>query len=124
MEDEKIVEELEIENEFVETGEAAEEVSETVEQSYNDGESGEILTVSDGDSAVYDERLADIVEELIYQREQMDSLQAYIEAKDMTIFDKPLEKYTVTEGLLLLTFFVVLFAVIMKIIGGIITCKV
>lgn len=125
MEYEEIIEELVEEVETVQNGEETTEVSETVTQGDDFSQSGEILeTVSDGDSILYDEQFADIIEELVYQREQMDSLQAYLEAKDMTIFEKPLEKYTVTEGLLLITFFAVLFALIMKIIGGIITCKV
>lgn len=109
-----------------ETGMENAEVPEASEQS--DTESNEELvdTVSDGvsDISAYDQKLDDIIEELIYQREQMDSLQEYIEAKDMALFEKPLEKYTVQEGLALLMFFLILFVVIAKMIGGIITCKI
>lgn len=110
-----------------ETGEEYPEVSETFEQGDEigaDGEDIESVSNVDSDLTEYDARLDDIIEELVYQREQMDSFQAYIESKDLTLFEKPLEKYTVQEGISLLIFFLLLFVVLFKLVGGIITCKV
>lgn len=131
MQDDEIIEGIEVPGEVsdgIEEGtEAAEEnneVSEEIEYGDEEGFEEDVISDTSGDYVAYDKQLDDIINELIYQHEQIDSFQAYIEEKDMSIFEKPLEKYTVTEGLLLLTFFVVVFAVIMKLIGGIITCKV
>lgn len=131
MQNEGIIEEVEVLDEVPEGidegAEAAEEnneVSEEIEFGDEEGIEEDVVSDTSGDYVAYDEQLNDIINELITQNEKLESLQAYVEEKDMTLFEKPLDKYTVTEGLLLLTFFVVVFAVIMKLIGGVITCKV
>lgn len=109
-----------------ENGETMSEVRHNVEEVLDETEyENEIDTVSDSDSIVtYDEEFARIIEEIVAQRQQLDTLQEYIEYKDMKIFEKPLEDYTVTEGLLLTVLVVAVFGVVIKLIGGIITCKI
>jgi len=85
-----------------ETGEGHNTLPEEIAESDEIGDYEEMLesvSVGDSDIAAYDKQLDDIIAELVYQRERMDSFQAYIESKDMTLFEKPLEEYTVQEGI-------------------------
>lgn len=110
-----------------ETGEGHNTLPEEIAESDEIGDYEEMLesvSVGDSDIAAYDKQLDDIIAELVYQRERMDSFQAYIESKDMTLFEKPLEEYTVQEGIGMLIFFLLLFMMIAKLVGGIITCKI
>lgn len=130
---ELLIEEFEIgtsESIATENGEETTEVSEVVEQSDTTDNEGIEETVSDGDSVVYvemsdyDEQLNEIINELIEQREDIEGLQEFMEYETQSVFEKPLEDYSVTEGMLLIIMFVVSFSVMFKIIGGIITCKI
>lgn len=112
-----------------ENGEGNTEVSETLEQSDTEITENDVESVSDGDSVAYEvvyyeQQLNEIINELIEQREDIEGLQEFMEYETQSIFEKPLEDYNVTEGLLLVIMFVVAFGVLIKLIGGIITCKI
>lgn len=116
------MEENETEIDTMEVGQGQEEIRQNVEDIF---EETEIITVSDSDSEyVYYEEFNAIIDELIAQREELETLQEYAEYKDLNIFEKRLEDYTVTEGILLLIFFALIIGMLLKLIGGIVTCKI
>lgn len=84
-----------------------------------------IETVSSGDAVAtvgidYNARFDEIVLLLEEQGEQIYTLQ---ETQEQTLWDKPIEEYTPTEGLLLIMMFIMLFVLIYELVGGIIICK-
>lgn len=101
---------------------ATSQPEESVEETGNEDV---IETVSSGDSdpivsSDYSSRFDEIVLLLENQNEQIHSMQ---ETESQTLWNKPIEEYTPTEGLLLIMMFIMLFVVIYELVGGIIICK-
>ena len=94
----------------VEPGETGEEVIETVE----DGE------VSASAVSDYNARFDEIILLLEEQNEQIYSMQ---QSQEETLWNKPIEEFNPTEGLLLIMMFIMLFVLIYELVGGIIICK-
>lgn len=93
-----------------EPGETEDDVVETFESDNSVSSS-----VSD-----YDARFDEIILLLEEQNEQIYSLQ---ESREQTLWNKPIEEYSPTEGLLLIMMFIMLFVLIYELVGGIIICK-
>lgn len=101
---------------------------------------GQAVSVSDGDSFEFEEfeiglgqesvllneGISDIASytELVLINEKMDDILGYLENENMSIWEKPLEKYNTQESLGLILLFVLLAVVIFKIVGGIIRCEI
>lgn len=77
-------------------------------------------SVSGGDST---EVLEQILIELQLNNEKMEEIQTYRDEHDMNLFTKPLQEYTVTEGLLLLLFLGFVAYSVFHLVGGILRCK-
>ncbi len=96
------VEETEVEGEEIET-ELEEENAETV-----------------ADNTDYSE---EVLYEVILQNEVLYDIESTLSEQKQTIWEKPIEEYTVTEGLLLIIMFIVLAYFVFDIIGGILCLK-
>ena len=110
------------ETEALETMETMEalETMETMEEISNEEN---IRLLTDIESSL-SETIATLLEE---NNELLTKLNEYEEvrqtAEAYTIWDKPLEEYTVSEGLSLIDTFILLGIIVFSIIGGIITCN-
>lgn len=67
--------------------------------------------------------LSELVEEMKLNNELVRDLVDMKETESISIWEKPLEDYTVSESLSLLSFLVVCAVVVFVAIGGIIKCK-
>ncbi len=96
------------------------ETMETMEEISNEEN---IRLLTDIESSL-SETIATLLEE---NNELLTKLNEYEEARQTaeayTIWDKPLEEYTVSEGLSLIDTFILLGIIVFSIIGGIITCN-
>lgn len=92
------------------------ESQETVE------ETGDIFSTVSGSDALTDAP-ALTVEDIAVGIEAAQPLQVVTVSAGDTLFTKPLEEYTVTEGLLLILVLCVVGLCITKVIGGILNCK-
>ena len=93
------------------------EPGEIVEESFEEVENGDSAASSVGD---YDARFDEIILLLEEQNEQIYFMQ---EMESQTIWTKPIEEYSPTEGILLIIMFMMLFVIIYELVGGIIICK-
>lgn len=81
-------------------------------------------SVSGGDSTDYESALAKEILTLIQENnELLSTMNEENETQTLTIWEKPLEDYTVEESFDLLLFVLVCFLFVYHIVGGIITCN-
>lgn len=109
----------------------AESNSETLhEEPLTQGEEGEdyensFISVSQGDSAIFPQVESTLSEEVISgiqkNNELLEELVTYKDNETMTLWEKPLEEYTVMEGFGLIAVVLIVSVIIYKIIGGIIS---
>lgn len=120
---------FEYENELpeLEEGETAEEDGEVITYDNMGADTSQeeeletvVDTVSDGDS---NDIMEQILIELQLTNSKMDELQEYQAERDVNLFVKPLEEYTVTESLLLVIFLGFVACCIFRLVGGILRCK-
>lgn len=115
-------EELLIEEEIIEEELPQDEVSGVEETEVEGGE-----TETEEVTEEYVENNTDYSEEVLYevilQNEVLYDIESTLSEQKQTIWEKPIEEYTVTEGLLLIIMFVILAGFVFDIIGGILCLK-
>lgn len=82
----------------------------------------ELPTVSGGDAGT-DTLSGDILAELQLQSAYLENMEEMLESGSLSIWEKPIEDYTPTEGILLILLFILLFVLVYELVGGIIICK-
>lgn len=115
-------EELLIEEEIIKEELPQDEVSGVEETEVEGGE-----TEIEEENTEYVENNTDYSEEVLYevilQNEVLYDIESTLSEQNQTIWEKPIEEYTVTEGLLLIIMFVILAGFVFDIIGGILCLK-
>lgn len=107
-----------------ETGEAVGEIPEDTDVSDEAGTESDSEGLQPEETLERNQEATTLpAEELEFLTEKVEEMHTYLAERDMSIFEKPLSKWTTTEGLLLLVVLILTAELIFKKIGGILRCE-
>lgn len=101
-----------------------------IDEGYTETEPGEQQTISEeqsvsqGDSVAESAYTNEVLIELQIINSRLEAMENKHDQEAMTIWEKPLETYTVEESLQLIVVLAILGALIFTIVGGIIRCEI